>query len=458
MVKPNLPFVVSTKRACRLASYSPQELDFIEGHGTGIPVGDRAELKGITLAMDGTEKKRFCGITSLKSIVGHTKAAAGIGGFMKAVMAVNRRVLPPTAGCKEPNEVFESTATCLYPILQGECRHPTEILRAGVSAMGFGGSNCHVTLESGDAPSPGLEPVLSERELLVSHQDTELFPFSADSPENLQQRVEEIKAIAAGLSVGELVDLAADLTGKLDADLPIRATVIAGTLDELVEHLQLLEQMLDDIAVGETKVNLHQTVWLSRARTQCRVGFLFPGQGSQRLNMTRVLVERYSWARELVQQADSWLQALGSQPVSPYIYRPLDRAADGEQLQEWKKELAQTEIAQPAICLASLIWMGYLQKLGVEPVAVGGHSLGELTAFYATGAFDEKALLGLAAVRGKAMSAPTETAGVMASLGCSRQQAEELLARVKGDVAIANINSPTQVVISGSREGVEAVV
>jgi len=449
---------LALQRAYAKAGYSPQELDFIEGHGTGTPVGDRAELKGITLAMEGTQKKGFCGITSLKSIVGHTKAAAGIGGFIKAVMAVNRRVLPPTAGCKEPNEVFESTATCLYPILQGECRYATEILRAGVSAMGFGGSNCHVTLESGDGPSPSLEPVLSERELLVSHQDTELFPFSADSPENLQQRVEEIKAIAAGLSVGELVDLAADLTGKLDADLPIRATVIAGTPDELVEHLQLLEQMLDEAAVGETKVNLHQTVWLSRARTECRVGFLFPGQGSQRLNMTRVLVERYSWARELVQQADSWLQAPASQPVSPYIYRPLDRAGDRSQIQEWKKELAQTEIAQPAICLASLIWMGYLQKLGVEPVAVGGHSLGELTAFYATGAFDEKALLGLAALRGKAMSAPTDKAGVMASLGCSREQAEELLARVKGDVAIANINSPTQVVISGSREGVEAVV
>lgn len=451
---------LALQRAYAKADYSPQKLDFIEGHGTGTPVGDRAELKGITLAMDETQKKRFCGITSLKSIIGHAKAAAGIGGFIKAVMAVNRRVLPPTAGCQEPNEVFESVATGLYPILQGECRHPTEILRAGVSAMGFGGSNCHVTLESGDAPSPRLEPALSESRLLVSHQETELFCLGADSLDNLQQRVEEIQAIATGLSIGEMVDLAADLAGKLDVDIPIRATVIAGRPDELVEHLQLLAQMLRETppAAGETKVNLPQTVWLSKAKTECRVGFLFPGQGSQRLNMTRVLVERYSWAKELVQQADNWLQASGSQAVSPYIYRPLDRAGDRSQIQEWKTELSQTEIAQPAICLASLIWMGYLQKLGVEPVAVCGHSLGELTAFYATGAFDEKALLLLAALRGKAMSAPTRKAGVMASLGCSRQQAEALLASVKSDVAIANINSPTQVVISGSREGVEAVL
>lgn len=459
---------LALKRAYEKAGYSPQELDFIEGHGTGTPVGDRAELKGIALAMDAPEKKRavsaaelrFCGITSLKSIIGHTKAAAGIGGFIKAVMAVNRRVLPPTAGCQEPNEVFASTATCLYPILQGECCHPDRLIRAGVSAMGFGGSNCHVTLESADAPSPRLAPALSERLLLVSHQETELFALTADSWEKLKQQIGEVEAIAISLSLAELVDLAADLIGKLNPELPIRATVIAGTPDELVDSLQLLEKMLEDEPpeVGETKVNLHQTVWVSNGSLSCKVGFLFPGQGSQQLNMTRVLVERYDWAKELVRQADRWLQELGSEPVSHYIYYPTDRSESQEQLRAWKKELARTEIAQPALCLASLIWRRYLQKLGVEPVAVGGHSLGELTAFQVAGAFDEKALLSLAAIRGKAMSAPTEKSGVMASLGCSLQQVEALLEQAGNQVAIANINSPAQVVISGSKEDVEEIV
>jgi acyl transferase domain-containing protein len=120
--------------------------------------------------------------------VGHTKAAAGIGGFLKAVMAVNQRVIPPTAGCKELNPVFETTAKSVYPVLSGEVRQPTDILRAGVSAMGFGGINSHVTLESGDAPAPYLKPSVKEQALLVSNQDTELFVLSAKSITDLIER------------------------------------------------------------------------------------------------------------------------------------------------------------------------------------------------------------------------------------------------------------------------------
>ncbi|MFM6405871.1 MAG: polyketide synthase, partial [Microcystis sp.] len=128
----------------------------IEGHGTGTPVGDRTELEGIALAMaaEGEIAPRSCGVTSFKSLVGHTKAAAGIGGLIKAVMAVNQRIVPPTVGCQEPNSIFETHALPLYPILQGEIHQPTTILKAGVSAMGFGGINSHVTLISVDAASP----------------------------------------------------------------------------------------------------------------------------------------------------------------------------------------------------------------------------------------------------------------------------------------------------------------
>jgi acyl transferase domain-containing protein/NAD(P)-dependent dehydrogenase (short-subunit alcohol dehydrogenase family) len=452
---------IALNRAYELAGYSPRELAFIEGHGTGTKVGDIAELKGIALAMDvKDEEKRFCGVTSFKSLVGHTKAAAGIGGFIKAVMAVNRRVLPPMAGGKEPNDEFANSARCLYPIIQGECRQITEILRAGVSAMGFGGSNSHVTLESGDAPSPKLQPSISERSLLVSHQETELFVFNALSAEDLSKQARQLREVAPNLSIAELVDLAADLVTRVNHQNPIRATIIAGSPDELVDNLQILEQMLTQTPPnpGEVVVNPQKTVGIGNAVKQCRVGFLFPGQGSQLLNMTHVLVERYPWARELVNQSDTWLNDLGCPSVRQLIYRPLDRAVNKEQIDEWKNILAQTQIAQPSICLSSLIWIRYLQRLGINPVAVGGHSLGELTAFYAAGAFDEKTLLSLAAVRGRAMSVSTDRAGVMASLACSRTQAENLLQEVSSGIVVANINSPTQVVISGERVSVEKVI
>ncbi len=170
--------LISTYRS---AGYSPDSLDFIEGHGTGTAVGDRVELEGIAnaIAAFGGAADHSVGVTSFKSIVGHTKAAAGIGGFIKAVIAVNRRIVPPTAGCELPHNSFTDTAKVLYPVQEGQIREPQAQLRAGVSAMGFGGINCHVTLESGDPPAPELAPSVAESMLLASLQYTEVFPFSA---------------------------------------------------------------------------------------------------------------------------------------------------------------------------------------------------------------------------------------------------------------------------------------
>ena len=143
------------KRAYKKAPYGMKELNFIEGHGTGTAVGDRTELEGISLAMQafGKIQERNCGITSLKSLIGHTKAASGIGGLIKAIMAVNRRVIPPTASCRLPHPAFDNQAKVLYPVRYGIKQDELKTLRAGVSAMGFGGINCHLTLSSADPPS-----------------------------------------------------------------------------------------------------------------------------------------------------------------------------------------------------------------------------------------------------------------------------------------------------------------
>lgn len=448
-------------RAYAGAGYRPRDLTFVEGHGTGTFVGDRAELEAIALAVnsEGEVASRTCGVTSFKSLVGHTKAAAGIGGFIKAVMAVNRRVLPPTASCEEPNAVFETSAACLYPIKQGEIKSKTETLRAGVSAMGFGGINCHATLESGDAPRERLEPSIEERTLLVSNQETELFVLGANSVPDLIQRDRVAIRMAEGMSVGELIDLAARLSQEIDNRSQVRAATIAAKPEELLQNLRQLETMLIEAPPnpGEVIVSPQKNIWIANAVRQSRVGFLFPGQGSQHLNMGRVLVERYPWARELVEKADNWLGEAKLEPMSLFIFRPVDRAATAKEVSEWSRQLARTQIVQPAICLTSLLWTRYLDRLGIKPVAVGGNSLGELSAFAVAGAFDEKASIEFAGMRGQAMSAEKE-AGTMASLGCSLETAQKLIERVNGYVVIANLNSPKQTVISGERSSIAEVV
>ena len=111
-------------RAYKDLEYKISDVDFVEGHGTGTTKGDRVELEGIATAIEKTikkedENKRGCGVTSFKSIVGHTKAAAGVGGLIKAILAVNQRILPPTANCTHPNDVFKDKAKNLYPIIHG---------------------------------------------------------------------------------------------------------------------------------------------------------------------------------------------------------------------------------------------------------------------------------------------------------------------------------------------------
>jgi enediyne polyketide synthase len=451
---------IAIQRAYIRAGYSPHTLDFVEGHGTGTPVGDKTELEALAAALQTQEivSEKTCGITSLKSIIGHTKAAAGVGAFIKAVIAANRRVLPPTAGCTQPNKSFDTAARVLYPILQGKIEAPTKTLRVGVSAMGFGGINCHVTIESGDAPLQSLAPTLEERALLVSNQEDEVFVFGAASIFELLNKVQGLIQIAEQLSLGDLVDLAANLGKEFDAS-PVRAAVVAGTPDKLAELLSTLTELLqkNPPIEGEVRTNQQRDIWVGNRVQKNRLGFLMPGQGSQQLLMARVLVERYAWARKIVDQVDQWIDEAGGEPISPILFCPLDRASNSE-IDKCQRKLAETQVAQPAICLASILYARHLANLGIQPSVLGGHSLGELTAFHLAGAFDEASLLKLAAQRGQAMMASSVQPGAMVSLACTKQQAETLVNRASSYVVIANINSPRQIVVSGEEQAVLEVM
>ncbi|MFM6307526.1 MAG: acyltransferase domain-containing protein, partial [Dolichospermum sp.] len=440
-------------RAYQKAGYSPHTLSFIEGHGTGTAVGDRTELEGIALAMSqhGEIVPRSVGMTSFKSIVGHTKAASGIGAFIKSVIAVNQRILPPTAGCKEPNPIFDTSAQCLYPILTGEIHNPNETLKAGIFGAGFGGINCHVAISSGDAPANHLKSSVREASLLVSNQDTEIFIMSAFFVEDLLERILILIELAQGMSIGEMVDLAAKLAQENQDSLSVRVAIVAHNPTQLLDSLVRIKQILNNhsLTKGEVIISPKKDIYIANQIKGDRIGFLFPGQGSEKLNMARILVQRYDWAKQLVNQAEEWLKEIGIAPISQFIYCSLERAINQEEIKEWSQLLARTEFAQPALCLTSLIWIRYLENLGIKPVVVGGHSLGELIAFYSAGAYDEKTLICLAAMRGQAMSASSENAGIMASLACDQVTAKTILSQVQGYAIVANINSPNQTIISG---------
>src|ERR671926_769349 len=170
--------LIALRRAYACAGYSAGTVAYFEGHGTGTAVGDATELQALTAAC-GT-KALPAVISSVKAIIGHTKAAAGVAGLIKATMALNAQILPPTVGCDDPHEELKKDGPSLRALRQGELFATDANLRAGVSAMGFGGINTHVTLE---ATYDDRRQTLSSRErvLLTTAQDAELFIFSAQN-------------------------------------------------------------------------------------------------------------------------------------------------------------------------------------------------------------------------------------------------------------------------------------
>ena len=455
---------MAIQRAYEGLDYSPADLDFVEGHGTGTRVGDQIELQGIFEAQSTGQQPaaRRTGMTSLKSIIGHTKAAAGIGAFIKATMAVNRRVLPPTGSCTLPNPIFQSKCTSLYPLKYGARQDASAKLRAGVSAMGFGGINSHVTLESGDLPHEKLSSAIDEEALMASSQTSEIFPLTAANYTQLIVEVKNLKESVALLSVGDLADLSLEMMMRAGAQkgLPIRGALIAGSVDQLIDACDTLLAIVNHYPPeeGEATQSHTRNVWIANRSDQSRIGFLFPGQGSQQLVMARKLVARYEWARELVAAADRVQASAGLPTLSRTVFVDVQRALDNVSLTEMRKALANTEVAQMAIVATSLLYSKFLERLGIQPVVCGGHSLGELTALYQAGAYDLDSLLKLVSLRGRAMAAPGEQAGAMAALFCSRKQAEEWIAGVDGYVVIANVNTPNQLVVSGDEVAVRRLM
>ncbi|MBK8176046.1 MAG: SDR family NAD(P)-dependent oxidoreductase [Rhodospirillales bacterium] len=442
------------------AGYDASEIDFVEGHGTGTPLGDGVELRAICEAMQFDPGERSIGVTSLKSVIGHTKAAAGIGAFIKAMIAVNRRVLPPISGTEVPRDVFAGEAKALYPLIDGIQKAPTDVVRAGISAMGFGGINSHVTCESFGAPARHLRPFVNERVLMAHPEDTELFVFGAPSQDSLRKQLDAAREEAAHMARGELADFSASLAQRMAPNSPVRGAFCADSPGSLAQKLEALAAMISKgVREGSFVRDELRGLWLGNNAARLRVAYLFPGQGSQRINMAKTWVRRFDWAAALLEKAEKAVEALGGAEFVTRMIIDNPQVLSEDALTARQRALAATEVAQPAIILASLIWYRRLGELGLAPDVVGGHSLGELMSLYAGGVYDEDTLLELAARRGYEMSpARGDARGTMAALLCGRKVAESLLASVPGYLAIANINGPEQIAVSGEEASIERII
>lgn len=412
---------LAMQRAYRRAGYGIDTVPLFEGHGTGTAVGDEVELAALSELLAGNRTPATIG--SIKANIGHTKAAAGMAGLIKALMALHSQILPPATGVDQPHQIFDQGN--LQLLETGLPWPEAEPLRAGVSSFGFGGINVHVALES--ASTVRRKSVTSrETSLCHSRQDCELFLFSAETPAELIESVEPLRQLAPSLSYAELSDLAAALANAVKPTF-FRAAVVASTPKQLEENIEILQGWLDE--EKSAGFDTEAGVFLGRGETAPRIAYLFPGQASPVRCTGGAMGNRFIEIGNLYHDQES-----------PLLGDPQD-----------------TGHAQPAIALAEIAGLRLLNAVGIEAQIAAGHSLGELTALHWAGALDEQALMRIVRRRGAIMSADRRSEGAMAVIGANEADTQALIAQEPG-VVVAGFNSSHQCVIAGETNAIRRVM
>ncbi|MGI5864885.1 MAG: SDR family NAD(P)-dependent oxidoreductase, partial [Myxococcales bacterium] len=427
------------RRAYERAGYAPRTVELLEAHGTGTKAGDVAEVEGLNLAFGAanTKDRQWCALGSIKSQIGHTKAAAGAAGLLKVVLALNHGVLPPTIKVERPNPKLELEKSPFYvntrarPWVRGS-DHPR---RASVSAFGFGGSNFHVTLEEYRGATRALRKRTCAQELVV---------LGAASPQALVQSLR-------GVEVGErgfLAWFARHTQESLPRGSAARVAILASDEAELRARLAAAADAIE--RTPDKPFSLPNGIHYGVGAREGGVAFLFPGQGSQYVEMGAGVASVWPEALAVWDLAADVVEA--PEKLHEVVF-PRPAFTDKER-QAQADKLRRTEWAQPALCATSLSYLRLLESLGIRPDSVGGHSFGEIVALHAAGAFDAATALRIARRRGELMAEAAKVPGAMVAAFATIEQVREAIAEIP-EVVVANHNAPKQVVLSGPVEAIE---
>ncbi|WP_270171065.1 hybrid non-ribosomal peptide synthetase/type I polyketide synthase [Paenibacillus sp. SYP-B4298] len=407
------------RRAQQMAGLGPEEISYIETHGTGTPLGDPIEVEALALAF-GEQQPGSCAIGSVKTNIGHLDAAAGVAGFVKTVLALYHRKLPPSLHYEQPNPKISFGQTPFYVNTElTDWKAP--VRRAGVSSFGMGGTNAHVLLE--EPPSPPLSSASRPWSIVSVSAKTEraLERATRRLANDLTQHPDVIVAdVAYTLHVGRRA-------------FNHRRVVVATSASDAAEQLS---RALEG-ASGTSSLQTGTAVALPR------VTFMFTGQGSQHIQMTRDLYVNEPMYREELDRCLSVLQPLMGMDVRRVLF------PEKEEEQAAAEMLNRTDITQPLLFSTEYALARLLMSWGVHPYQMIGHSIGEYVAACLAGVFTLEDALKLVVTRGRLMQ--STPGGAMLSVGLPESEVRALLS---DEVSLAAVNSPAHAVISGTTDAI----
>lgn len=401
------------RRAHLDAGIEARTISYMEGHGTATPVGDPIEVQALKKAFEySTKDKSFCYLSSIKANVGHLTAAAGVAGFIKALMVVNKGIVPPTANFKTPNKLLNLAQTPF--IVSGQSHsleQTTTPRRAGVSSFGVGGTNGHVVIE---------QYIASQTSNESASTGPQLFKLSAKTLDQVNALEEKLYNHLEQTNPAEWSKIAFTLENGRK-EYAHRKTVVL----ETKEDIKFTPGLLKNYKHFKKASSLH---------------LMFPGQGSQYLKMGQGLMKYSEVFREEFENCSKILEGITGYDIKEII--------SGEKNPE---DLNNTFYTQPAIFIIEYSLGKTLMSLGFNPKGFVGHSIGEYVAATLAGIFSLEDGLKIISKRAELMNKLSK--GSMLSVALSYKEVENIISDYGLDIAA--VNAPNSTVVAGEIAKIE---
>lgn len=401
------------------AQISPSTISYMEAHGTATPIGDPIEIEGLKIAYGKQEKNNFCALGSIKSNMGHTTAAAGVAGLMKILLAMRYKQIPPMVNFTKPNPNIDFDNSPFFINDKLIDWNAEGKRRAGVSSFGIGSTNVHAIVEE-----YVKQPMVSSK-----GRPFEILMWSAKSQNSLLGYENALGHFIDKSKSLSLADIAYSLNTTRD-DFNQRSFLISDSTSDAAEKLLCLK-------TKTTKSSVLKSV-------PTEIGFLFPGQGSQYLQMGKTLYDNEKVYRDAVDNCAELLIEDLKLDIRDILY-PKNNSSEAEE------QLKDTRLTQPSLFVTeyalSQLWLSW----GIKPTFLCGHSIGEFAAAHLAGILSLKDALHIVAVRGKLIS--ELPGGSMLIVRVPVNQLNELLPET---LSIAAINSNQFCVVSGTKDDIGA--
>ena len=409
--------------ALTVSGVEADTITYVETHGTGTALGDPVEIEALQQAFrQTTEAKRFCGIGSVKTNIGHLDAAAGVAGLIKTVLALENQQIPPSLNFESENSRIDFANSPFFvnaELSEWKTQNGTP-RRAGISSFGIGGTNAHVVVE--EAPEPQSAETKKRWHLLPISARTTTALDTATS--NLYEYLNENKSL-------DLADVVYTLqVGRKQFNH--RRVVVCRDMDDAVRALETLDARRVFTSLQEPR--------------ERPVVFMFPGQGSQYVRMGQELYNSESVFREEVDRCSELLE-----PHIGFDLRSVLYPADSD-FEKAARNINQTYITQPALFVTEYALAKQWMAWGVKPYAMIGHSIGEYVAACLAGVFSLEDALRLVAKRGRMIQGLPSGSMLVVSLP---ERKVRVLLEKHPELAIAAINAPELCTVSGPHEAIE---